>query len=99
MYSLALPLRRRATLDGGHKPAAGPQQAADADQLPLRSARSPHQQNATPYAGRTANRQASHHPVRLGRGEQRLGQAAAGKRDAGIRIFSEPADAGAIPGL
>jgi uncharacterized protein RhaS with RHS repeats len=31
-------------------------------------------------------------------GEQRLGQAAAGKRDAGIRIFSEPAHAGAIPG-
>ena len=31
-------------------------------------------------------------------GEHRLGQAVAGERDAGIRIFSEPADAGAIPG-
>ena len=34
----------------------------------------------------------------LGRREQRLGQAAAGKRNAVIRIFPEPADAGAIPG-
>nr|MBB2843808.1 YD repeat-containing protein [Enterobacter ludwigii] len=36
-------------------------------QLPLRSAWATHQQNATPDAGRTANRQAGHHPVCLGR--------------------------------
>ena len=34
----------------------------------------------------------------LGNGEQRLGQAVAGKRDAVIRIFPEPAYAEAIPG-
>jgi len=32
-------------------------------------------------------------------GEHRVGQAAAGERDAGIRIFPERADAGATPAL
>ena len=61
--------------DGSHQPAAGPQQTSDAGQLPLRSTRATHQQNATPDAGRTANRQAGHYPVRLGGGPPAAGGA------------------------